>query len=158
MVMKFKFLGFVAAALLTIGALGHPASATTINVDSPPIDDFPAGKNHIAVGAFDVPFEFHLFFNADLTYDVSTFNISGVSFELRDASNTLVSFNGLLGSVTGVTYFFHVLGTSLANSAFFGGTVTLTATPVPPALILFLTALGGMGFVAYRRKAATTVA
>lgn len=155
--MKLGFLGFVAAALLLIGALGHPASASTIDVNPNPIDTFDVGKTKLKVGGFDITYEFRLFHNADLTYDIDTGNVTGFLVELRDASNNLISLNALAGdSISPVTYFFHVIGTSL-GAGFFVGTVTLTATPVPPALVLFLTALGGMGLMAYRRRASLAV-
>ena len=146
--MKLGFLGFVAAALLLIGAVGHSASASTIMVNPDPIDTFDVGKTKIAVGGFDFSYEFTMLHAADLTYDIDFANITGLTVELRDSTNALVSFTALAANVP---YFFHVLGTSL-GSGLFAGTVTLTATPVPPALLLFLTALGGMGLAAYRRR------
>ena len=146
--MKLGSLGFVAAVMLLIGAIGQPASASTIIVNPDPIDTFDVGKTKITAGGFDFSYAFTLLHAADLTYDIDSANITGLSVELRDSTNTLVSFTALAANAP---YFFHVIGASL-GSGLFAGTVTLTATPVPPALLLFLTALGGMGFAAYRHR------
>ncbi len=58
------------------------------------------------------------------------------------------------------TYFLRVFGildpsaTGLALSATISTTVGVATTPIPAALPLFLTALGGLGFAARRRKTA----
>ena len=42
--------------------------------------------------------------------------------------------------------------------AFRAAGLSVTATPIPPSILMFLTALGGMGFVAYRRRTASAAA
>ena len=85
----------------------------------------------------------------------------------------------LLGVVVENFNQLHSFTTTLAQSAFFHvGDNTLTfriqndggpgafrtaglsvaATPIPPSILLFLTAIGGMGFVAYRRRGAALAA
>jgi hypothetical protein len=73
----------------------------------------------------------------------------------------------------------HSFATTLADSAFFqiglntlsfqvsnlgdpgafrAAGLSVTATPIPPSILMFLTALGGMGFVAYRRRSGSLAA
>jgi hypothetical protein len=61
----------------------------------------------------------------------------------------IYSFAGLL---TGKQYFLDLGGKY--NGAFnqYGGQINVAATPIPPALLLFVTAIGGLGLVGYRRK------
>jgi hypothetical protein len=85
----------------------------------------------------------------------------------------------LLGLLTTNFSQLHSFATTLAQSAFFhvgDNTLTfriqdlgnpgalrtaglsVTATPIPPAILLFMTALGGMGFLGYRRRGASAAA
>jgi len=88
----------------------------------------------------------------------------------------------LLGVIAGNFTSLHSFATTLAQSAFFligdntltfrvrdagnpgafradGLSVTASATtPIPPAILLFMTALGGIGFLGYRRRGASAAA
>jgi hypothetical protein len=62
-----------------------------------------------------------------------------------------------LASLASGSYFLRVFGDPAELESFFIGTIAATpvgAVPIPAALPLFLTALGGLGFAARRRKAA----
>jgi hypothetical protein len=63
-----------------------------------------------------------------------------------------------LASLASGSYFLRVFGDPVELESFFTGTIAATpvgAVPIPGALPLLLTALGGLGFAAHRRKAAT---
>jgi hypothetical protein len=57
------------------------------------------------------------------------------------------------------SYYFLVTATyakhALAATYAFGAKAILSSTPIPPALLMFVTALGGLGFVGYRRRASS---
>ncbi|HVZ01618.1 MAG TPA: hypothetical protein VHA35_19080 [Dongiaceae bacterium] len=57
----------------------------------------------------------------------------------------------------GTTYYLRLFGVSTTDAinAFSGVlTTSVAATPIPPALLLFLTGLGGLGFTGWRRRKA----
>jgi len=88
-----------------------------------------------------------------------TFNISGFSATSSDLTLTggvggPFSFAGVL--VAG-DYLIHVVGTAVGSAGgLFETTVAAATTPIPGALLLFVTAMGGMaGFVRLRRSGST---
>ena len=108
-------------------------------------------------------------------YHSALFNTSPAGTALVPGSNGLTialnSFTGLQ-SLSGTTltkflsagtYYLRLFGVAAGNSAKNSVLTSLTgninatvaATPIPPALLLFGTALGGLGFMARRRKAST---
>jgi len=93
-------------------------------------------------------------------------DLSFTSLGLYDSSNTLLT-TGSIGTVfghvdggqiglfpglaKGESYYVRIDGTFLkGGNASVGGTVSLTPTPVPAALPLFLTALAGVGLISRR--------
>jgi hypothetical protein len=64
-------------------------------------------------------------------------------------SATIYSYAGLL---VGKQYFLDLAGKYRGLFNQYGGQIAVAATPIPPALLLFVTAIGGLGFLGYRRK------
>ncbi|MDY0872566.1 hypothetical protein [Dongia rigui] len=75
-----------------------------------------------------------------------------------DATGTGISFN--YADLAAGDYFFRITGDSSpkGNAYNYHFNVKVTETPIPPALLLFGTALGGMGFAAYRKRKAAAQA
>jgi len=133
-------------------------------------DSFPASANYT------------VHFTLTQTTDAILSGFWGVD---NEATDILINGNStgisLLGVVVGNFDHLTSFATTLAQSSFFhigdntltflitnadpGGAgafrtagLSVTATPIPPSILLFLTAIGGMGFVAYRRRSAAAVA
>jgi hypothetical protein len=65
------------------------------------------------------------------------------------ASTAEFNYSGLLAG----TYYLKLVGAPVFAGLVFGAiTAELAATPIPASLLMFLTALGGLGFMAKRRK------
>ena len=92
----------------------------------------------------------------------------GLTIDLTDTTGLLTaastSGNGSTNTLTALNlasgdYFIRLFGAIAGNSAKnsvltdLSGAITVAATPIPPALLLFGTALGLMGFVGWRRQA-----
>jgi hypothetical protein len=159
-----RFIVLFAAAFLTVAGLAHGAEAATYpqgtvtNGDAFPLtfSFFPTG------GAVNDQFTFTLSStaaNADLVVSYGVFNLGAVvglfDSSLNPVSSTLVT---LAPNVYEATFANLVAGASytllfagIANvGGFYAGTATVT--PIPGALLLFASALGGLGFVGYRRR------
>jgi len=125
-------------------------------------------------------FKFSIADITSLVFDVTTLNhVISMTFDLLDDhGNTLFSQTGFQGSngdkhVTQISFTGAILNLMLASD-FLKLKITgemcscaaydilvsdaTAVTPIPPALLLFLTALGGMGGVAWRRRSAEAVA
>jgi hypothetical protein len=151
------------AALIAFGSQIHAASASTITLFPNPtdgVDSFDVGKTglHHSSSGFDIVYQFTLNKAATLVDFVSDGkNLTSLSIKIFDSSNTEVVLTSLLNA--GSLYTFHVLGNVLAGkTGFFAGTATFAEAPIPPALLLFGTALGGLGFAGWRRKQAGAAA
>jgi hypothetical protein len=70
----------------------------------------------------------------------------------EDATGTGIAFN--YADLAAGDYFFRISGTTAAGGNFYSYKFAVTETPIPPALLLFGTALGGMGIAAYRKRKA----
>jgi len=152
--MKRLFLGLVAAAFVAFGA-GSQVSASTINVNPNPTDHFNVGNFFTAPGSFDDPYQFTLTHDSTVSDNLFTANITGFTLQLFDPSNNPVSFASDL--VANVLYTLHVSGNASAGGVY-AGQINFAATPVPPALLLFVTALAGLGAAGYRRRSDTPAA
>jgi len=53
--------------------------------------------------------------------------------------------------VTSTTYLLAIVGYACACGGYLA-TLSLAATPIPGALLMFMTALGGLGFFGWKRK------
>ncbi len=64
-------------------------------------------------------------------------------------TKTVFTYAGLAAS-SALTYFVNVTG--IYNTfGIYSGKIEIAAAPIPPALLMFVTALGGLGFAGYRR-------
>jgi hypothetical protein len=153
--MKRLFLGLLTAALVAFGAGLHPASASTINVDPSPTDHFNVGNAFPSGGGFDDTYVFTLTHNANLTDSIVVNNIVGFALQVLDPTNTVASFNNLLA---GVQYTLHITGTALAGGIYAGQINFSAVTPIPPSVLLFATALVGLGAFGYRRRSTNPAA
>jgi hypothetical protein len=170
-----KFL-LVLALALGLGAVSHQASATTITINPNPLAIFgeTAAPNENISNAYQFSFTgtANGFFGAlsfavqnlataictDATCSGGTI-ATGVTgsgpFGLLSLS--IGSFTGLAGG----TYYLVIAGlASHFGGAYLGGValdVTAT-TPIPAALLMFMTALGGLGVFGRFRKGAGTAA
>jgi hypothetical protein len=151
--MKRLFLGLLTAALVAFGA--GQASASTINVDPNPTDHFNVGNSYPGGGAVNDSYQFTLSHAADLSDSITVNNISAFTLQLFDPSNAPVSLSSDLAA--NILYTLKITGTALAGGIY-AGQVNFSAVPVPPALLLFATALVGLGAVGYRRRGSTLAA
>ena len=94
-------------------------------------------------------FTLDLFSTADTTTSLGNYT---------DPSGTGISFN--YADLAAGDYFFRIAGDSAptGNAYNYAFNVKVTETPIPPALLLFGTALGGMGIAAYRKRKASGAA
>lgn len=70
-----------------------------------------------------------------------------------DPTGTGISFSYL--DLASGDYFFRIAGATgapLGNGYTYKFNIDVTETPIPPALLLFGTALGGLGFASYRKR------
>lgn len=90
-------------------------------------------------------FTLDLFSTADTTTSLGNF---------ADPTGTGISFS--YADLAAGDYFFRIAGDSAptGNAYNYSFNVKVTETPIPPALLLFGTALGGMGVAAYRKRKA----
>ena len=155
-------------AYLADDAVGTPGSAWIGSEDA-----FP---DKAGVGTFDYTVHFTL-------ASVSDAVLSGLWGTDNQGMDILINGHStglqLLGVVFDNFNQLHSFTTSLAQSAFFlvgdntltfrvendGGpgalrtaNLSVATTPIPPSILMFLTALGGMGFVGYRRRAGSSAA
>ena len=113
-------LGAMAAAVVLLGAIGHPITA---RAGSLVVEVVPANTNVTAGSAGTL--------ELDLlnTSSTQSFNVAGFQFELQVPSNSGVLFTNATTSTTAATYIF--AGNSIADS-FFGGSL-IVSPPPPPA-------------------------
>ena len=169
-----KFLLSMALAMLGWVAASTHASATTIPIDPNPtaIVSATGGPDESVSNAYEFSFTgtadgsfgaLSLLMSGLDTKICTTADCSGVGSVIASGS----TFSGPLGllslslgsftNLAGGTYFFVISGLASSIGGGYLGALSLnvTATPIPPALLLFVTALGGLGvFGRFRRKAA----
>jgi hypothetical protein len=174
--MKKLFLS-VSLAFLGWIALSQHASATTIPIDPNPIAIF--GDSASSNASVSNAYQFSFAGTADGSFGALALLIGNLDTKIcttedctglnaiKAAGSTVSGPFGLLslsiGSFTnlvGGTYFLVVSGLA---SGFGGGylgalSLNVTATPIPPALMLFLTAIGGLGGFGYFRRKASAAA
>jgi hypothetical protein len=102
-----------------------------------------------------------------VTFDLGSYpnNTQVIAFKLYDSgwneilSNDTFSIDGTTGSLItlalNTSAFYFQMGDNWNTGVRALTFQTAAATPVPPALLLFLTGLGGLGFAGWRRKQAT---
>jgi hypothetical protein len=158
-----KFLCSMALAVLGWAALSQQASAATVlSFDSPVAANSSFQIAHAFTfsgnqdGSFGAAANKNAVSNlaADICADATC--SGGALFSGTPSSFGLFSFSdGSFLNLASATYYLVISGLTSATpgsgSAYFA-TITLTPTvPVPPALLLFVTALGGLGYAGFRR-------
>jgi len=167
-----KLLFVLALAVLGLGIVSHQASATTITINPNPIAnvvDF-SSPNEVISNAYQFSFSGQangIFGALSLLVDNLATAICAdatcSSSPIASGTTATGPFGLLslsLGSFTnlaGGTYFLVVTGNASAiGGAYIAGVaLDVSSVPVPPALLLFLTALGGLGVFSRFRKANT---
>ena len=83
--------------------------------------------------------------------DCSTF----IAAPIATTSTTVIALGNQAISLSAFllpgTYFFELTGTAADNTNY-GGTIGVTATPLPAALPLFVSGLGALGFAGLRKR------
>lgn len=165
-----RLIGLLAGVLLSLCVMQASAGATTITLDATPSGDTAyTGAGHVGTFSFSLhPLGFH--FESAAFEDVVTLNLNSTTGFANLDLTTLLNVN-----ITGLTYtLYNSLSQSLGSLSTYtqlgvgtyflkiSGATTLglyvtkleaqAVTPIPPALLLFMTALGGLGFASYRRR------
>ena len=165
----------VLAGLLVLGLGGSSASASTFDLGSLDAGDSKSGfvvnfatdavgfDDHISFSLtspvanlvgfisditllYGVPFD-SLNFQLDLFNDLAPTTSLGTYI---DPSGTGIAFS-YLNLIAG-DYYFRVQGDTGPLGNAYRYKIAVSGVPIPPALLLFGTALGGMAFAAYRRR------
>jgi len=163
-----RLMTILAAVLLMAGATLAPARAATIVLDPAPTDT--EGFFRL-VGPSGSNVTFTLTHNADVNINLLALGFGGVNFSLAACTNALCTTStGVPGTPTlnslgafvstaefsysalsaGTKYLLSITG--VAGLVLGSLTAQVAATPIPAALLMFLTALGGLGFMAKWRK------
>lgn len=164
------------AGLLALGAAGKPASASTFDLgtlDPGTTTGFVANFGS-GISEFDDTLKFSLTtLQAELSgavsdiLDVFGVPVDSLSFtmDLYAASDPTTSL-GTFGSATGAgfsftylnlaagDYFFRIRGETSPNGNAYSYRFQVNEVPLPPALLLFATALGGMALFGRKRNKA----
>jgi hypothetical protein len=167
-----RFTMMLAAVLLLVGAAYGPAKAATIGLDPSPTDD---ASFFLLKGSAAQKVSFTLTQVADVTIDLLGLGIPHVNLSLLQCTNASCTTTSAVGSSGGsgptglgflstaeftyagllanTKYLINITGAPLIGLGIVLGQISaVAATPIPASLLMFLTALGGLGFVAKRRK------
>lgn len=169
-----RIMMLVACGLLALGAADRPASASTFDLgtlDPGSTSGFVANFGS-GISSFDDIIKFELVgLQNELVgaitdvldvfgQPVDSLNFSLDLFSASDPTTSLGNFFdgtgiGLAFSYLDLAagdYFFRIQGDTGHNGNAYSYRFTVTETPIPPALLLFATALGGMAMFGYRRR------
>ena len=171
-----KIIALLFAAGLTLGVATSPASASNFDLGTltSNTEGFVANFG-TGIQSFDDVIAFSLTglstsLVGNITDVVMTFLGAPVNsvnfvldlFSIGDPVTTLGHYEDLTGAgiafnyadLAAGDYFFRISGDTAAGGNFYSYKFAVTETPIPPALLLFGTALGGMGIAAYRKRKA----
>jgi hypothetical protein len=168
-----RLLALLFASLVVVGLAGRPAAASTFELGTiTPGDNTTGFVANFGTGivSFEDTIKFSLsFISTSLVgaiQDISFGGVDSANFQLdlfneSDPATSLGTFSDLSGTTLAFSY----LNLAAGNYFFLarGGTgpsgniykyrfVAGTEVPIPAALLLFATALGGLGFFGYRRR------
>jgi len=162
-----KLMMLLVASVLAFGIAQRPASATSYDLG--PISPGTTTDVNGFLGSGATSFNDTLNFSLGGVQSAlsgsftSLFGITNFNLDLFNASDPLTSLGHVASGVTlafsylnlaAGDYFFHLTGgvASGANGGFYQYKFDVSEVPIPPALLLFATALGGMGLLGYRRR------
>jgi hypothetical protein len=176
-----RIVTLVVGGLLALGAMQKSASATDYDIGTivaGGAGEFTAGDIGTNTISFNDKFTFSLLAPlSDLTggltdlagtvvFGSKTFVVDGLSFflDLFSAGDPVTSLghfedltgNSVLFSYSGLAagdYFFKVHGQTVKGGVVYDLNFDTSQTPIPPAALMFITALMGLGYVSYRRRA-----
>jgi hypothetical protein len=168
-----RLVAFLFASLLVLGLAGRPAAASTFDLGTiTPGDNTTGFVANFGTGivSFEDTIQFSLsFISTSLVgaiQDISFGGVDSANFQLdlfneSDPATSLGTFTDLSGTALAFSYlnlaagdyFFRVMGdTGPGGNIYKYRFVAGTEVPIPAALLLFATALGGLGFMGYRRR------
>ena len=168
-----RLVALLFASLMVVGLAGRPAGASTFDLGTiTPGDDTKGMVANFGTGivSFEDTIKFSLsFISTSLVGKIRDIAFGGVDsanfqLDLFNASNPATSvgtFNDLSGTTLAFSYlnlaagdyFFRVMGnTGPGGNIYKYRFVAGTEVPLPPALLLFATAMGGLGLIGYRRR------
>jgi len=163
-----RFLMVLVGAVLAISSMQFSAEAATYDLGD--VTDTSNNSFGGELGFFLPPtpiaddIEFTLSAPAVVTGTLTNIALGFGPFSLLDISGLTVSFGGtpltldpsgnftIAGMLAAGSYLLEITGTT---AGFFGGAYNIAVsatTPIPGALLLFITALGGLGFARFRRR------
>lgn len=164
-----RFMMALVGAVLAIASMQVSAKAATIDLGD--VTDSSNSTFGGVLGFFQPPtaisddIKFTLTAPAFVSGTLNNIQVSFGPFNLLDITGFTATFLGnplsldpsgnfsIAGMLAAGDYLIHIAGTT---AGFLGGayhiTVAAATTPIPGALLLFVTALGGMGFVRFRRR------
>lgn len=164
-----KLMMLLVASVLALGVAQRPASATSYDLHAISPGTTAGINGFIGPGAssFDDTISFSLgsvqsalvgsFTDlfAITSFDLDLFSTSDPTTSLghfSDPTGVSVAFSYL--NLAAGNYFFHLTGgvAAGANAGIYQYKFEVSEVPIPPALLLFATALGGMGLLGYRRR------
>ena len=120
---RLSSLGAMAAAVVLLGAIGHP---TTARAGSLVVEVVPVNTNVTVPPGFAGTFELDLL---NPSTNTQLFNVAGFQFDLQVSGGSGVLFTNATTSMAAATYIF--AGNSTADS-FFGGSLIVSPPPPPP--------------------------
>lgn len=168
-----RLLALLFASLVVVGLAGRPAAASTFDLGTiTPGDDTSGFVANFGTGiaSFEDTIKFSLSFVSTSLVgaikDISFGGVDSANFQLdlfneADPATSLGTFTDLTGTTLAFSYlnlaagdyFFRVMGdTGPGGNIYKYRFVAGTEVPIPPALLLFATAAGGLGLIGYRRR------
>jgi hypothetical protein len=168
-----RLLAMLFASVVLVGLGRGPAAASTFDLGTiTPGDDTTGVVANFGTGiaSFEDTIKFSLsFISTSLVgaiRDISFGGVDSANFQLdlfndSDPATSLGTFTDLSGTTLAFSYlnlaagdyFFRVMGnTGPGGNIYRYRFAAGTEVPIPPALLLFATAMGGLGFIGYRRR------
>jgi hypothetical protein len=164
-----RLLTIIAGAVLAIGLAQTPAQATTVNLGTiPDGGSLVTFGGNLGFGQFTDNLNFHLDANSSLSgflkdVEVPVFaNLTNLAISIDGTAlalnpNTGGAYTGaVLALLSAGDHVFQITGKAIGlfGGAYRFSVAAVAATPIPPALLMFGTALAGLGFVGWRRRQA----